>query len=180
MNYALHTETVKQKRPLLSKQQVPNETLINSAWLCAYSSLWKTASFSNKEIWKAKDLIKDYLMSAGNPARAYSLFCQRVLLTAQYLQAHAQSYVPLPSQWLDRNNSNGFSGTKRWMEKVLEQRSSLPYYKIELKAFAEALLELATEPTAANFLYWKSYFVVFPELFDLFLHTVALQQFQTK
>jgi len=180
MKYALQNEVVKEKRNPLTKQPPSLDCLVSNAWLCAYASLWKTDTFSEKEIKRAKELIREYLLNAGSPVRAYNLFCQRVLITYQYLQTHTESYVPLPSQWLDRNNNNGFAGTKKWMEKVLDQRSSLPFYRIELKAFAEALLELATEPSCANFIYWKQYFTAHPDLLNLFLNTVALQQFQSR
>lgn len=162
------------------RREVPADTLVNNAWLCAYSSLWRNKIFSEKEITKAKELVRSYVTTAGDPRFSYLLFCQRVLLARQYLATHENSFVPLPSQWLSYENNNGFRGTKSWMEKVLTIRTSLPDYKIELKAFAEAVLEMSLEPTLSNFTYWKNYFSSCDELLNLFLNTIALQQFQNK
>jgi hypothetical protein len=176
MNYELKRKQMKPVQGL--RQKASTEILVNNAWLCAYASLWKTAAFSEKEIAKTKALINTCLTAVGDPEKAYGIFCQRVLLTQEYLHRHPNAFVPLPSRWLDRNNLNGFAGTKKWMERLLEQRAALPQFKIELKAFGEALLELSAEPSISNFLYWKNYFISYPELLNLFLNTVALQQFQ--
>ncbi|HUC83477.1 MAG TPA: hypothetical protein VMR70_21370 [Flavisolibacter sp.] len=178
MKYTYANTEFNKEKFLPGKRQLPIDILTANAWLCAYASLWKTASFSEKEVRKTTDLIEDHLTSASSPLKAYNLFCQRVLLTHYYLRTHPESYVPVPSQWLDKNNVHGYAGTKKWIDKLLEQRASLPFYRIELKAFAEALLEMATEPCPANFAYWKNYFAPHPELLDLFLTSVALQQFQ--
>ncbi|HEY6914609.1 MAG TPA: hypothetical protein VI413_08035, partial [Paludibacter sp.] len=89
-------------------------------------------------------------------------------------------FAPLPSLWFNPENEKGFAGTKQWYRKVYEARQSLPNYKIELKALAEAVLEVSTEPTQNNFHYWKNYFIErkTPGLLSLFLITVANQQFQ--
>ena len=69
----------------------------------------------------------------------------------------------------------GFAGTKRWFDKLLLQRASVPGYKIQLKVFAEAVLEINETPSGRNFHYWRGYFIErgCQGLLNLMLSTVA-------
>lgn len=151
--------------------------LITAAWNFAYSSLWNSTQFSQKEIDTAKEKIAEYLRLAEHPAKAFSIFCQRVLLARYYVSKNASRYIPLPSVWLDRNNATGFAGTKAWYDEMKAVRESLPNYKNELKAMAEAVLEFSEEPTIQNYQYWRKYFIEkeTPGLLSLF-QVVAIQQ----
>ena len=132
---------------------------------------------SVRETEKAKSQIGFFLCSSSQPLKAYAVFCQRVLLARNYLLQNSHRYLSLPSVWLNAQNEKGFTGTTGWYQQVQETRASLPNYKIELKAFAEAVLELKTEPTAANFQYWKAYFIErhTPGLLSLFFYTTEAQ-----
>ena len=118
-------------------------------------------------------------VASKTPNKAYKSFCQRVLLARQYVNSSPNRYIPLPTIWLDKENATGFAGTKQWLNDILAVRSSLPNYKTELKAFAEAILEMKEEPTAENFHYWRNYFIdnKTSGLLTLFLTTIANQQF---
>jgi hypothetical protein len=151
------------------------EHLIHTAWHLACTALWNNEVFSDKEKEEARSAIKHYLLSATDAYQAYLMFCQRVLLARQYITKSSNRYMPLPSHWLDKNNETGFAGTSKWYDKIREVRASLPIYKIELKALAEAILEMKEEPTAANFQYWRNYFIEkkAPGLLFLFLATLT-------
>jgi hypothetical protein len=151
------------------------ENLIHTAWQLACTALWNNEVFSEKEKEEAKSAIKNYLLSATDAYQAYLVFCQRVLLTRQYINNSSNRYMPLPSHWLDKNNETGFAGTGKWYDKIKEVRASLPIYKIELKALAESILEMKEEPTASNFNYWRNYFIEkqAPGLLFLFLATLT-------
>ena len=157
----------------------PVENLVNAAWNFAYSSLWNSTQFSAKEIRYAKEKIEEYFTLAKNPRKAFLSFCQRVLLARQYVNTARGRYMPLPSVWFDKNNEYGFVGTKSWYTEIKNVRVSLPTYKEEIKALAEAVLEYSEEPTLQNFTYWRSYFIEkgTPGLLNLFQVAVINQQY---
>jgi hypothetical protein len=141
------------------QQQTDLAELVNTAWTFAYSSLWNCSLFSTKEIDAAKENIAVYLKLSNTPRTALLSFCQRVLLARYYLNNGTSRYIPLPSVWLDRSNEKGFAGTRQWYNEIKAVRESLPHYKAEIKALAEAVLEFSEEPTRQNFYYWKNYFI---------------------
>jgi len=137
------------------EQQADLSHLVDTAWTFAYSSLWNCSLFSTKEIDAAKESIREFLLLSKTPRTAFLSFCQRVLLARYYLD---KGNI-LPSVWLDRKNGNGFASTKQWYNEIKTLRESLPHYKTEIKALAEAVLEYSEEPTPQNFYYWKNYFI---------------------
>lgn len=151
-------------------QTQPTEHFVHAAWNFAYSSLWNSTQFSAREIRTAKEKIEEYFLLAKNPRNAFLTFCQRVLLARQYVNSNKGRYMPLPSVWFDRVNEFGFVGTKNWYAQIKAVRNSLPAYKEELKALAEAVLEYSDEPTLQNFTYWRTYFIEkgTPGLLNLF------------
>ncbi len=150
--------------------------LVNTAWLFAYTALWNHLQFSAKETDFAKQKI-EALLAKENKEKAFLNFCQRVLLARQYVTKTPGRYIPLPSVWLDDNNKLGFTGTESWYNKINSVRQSLPTYKEEIKAMAEAILELSKEPSSKNYQYWRSYFIDHrsPGLLNLF-QLAAVQQ----
>jgi hypothetical protein len=151
--------------------------LVDSAWNFAYSALWNASIFSTKEISLAKENIQQYFILAKNKRKAFVSFCERILLARYYVNGAKGRYIPLPSLWFDRDNLNGFVGTKEWLIEIKNIRSLLPGYKQETKALAEAVLEFSEEPTIQNFQYWRRYFIdrETPGLLNLFQVT-AIQQ----
>ena len=163
MRQAVHTNGDHQTPPLRiasNNQASANELkhLVDTAWCFTSSALWNNSEFSSREIQQAKNSIES-LLSTGNRKKAFIDFCQRVLLARHYIIKHPGKYIPLPSAWLDKENKFGFFGTKAWMDRVNNMRQSLPAYKQEIKAMAEAVLELSQEPSAGNYNYWRSYFI---------------------
>ena len=153
------------------------QQLVDSAWNFAYNSLWSMTIFSTKEIEAAKARIHEYLTLAKSPRKAFLSFCQRVLLARHYINAVNGRYIPLPSVWFDKDNPNGFVGTRKWLYEIKAIRESLPNYKQEIKALAEAVLEFSDEPSIQNYQYWRQYFIEkgTPGLLNLFQVT-AIQQ----
>jgi hypothetical protein len=151
--------------------------LVNSAWNFAYNSLWSMNTFSSKEIETAKESIYEYLTLAKSPRKAFITFCQRILLARNYVKACKGRYIPLPSIWFDRDFKDGFVGTRKWYAEIKTIRESLPNYKQEIKALAEAVLEFNDEPSIQNYQYWRQYFIekAAPGLLNLFQVT-AIQQ----
>ena len=160
-------------------QSATQEQLISNAWNFAFTALWNNTFFSKAESETAKASIDQFISAFRVKERGHSVFCQRVLLARHYINAQPNRYIPLPSVWLDKNNPTGFAGTKNWYKDILAVRSSLPNYKAELKAFAEAIVEMCEEPTPLNFKFWRNYFIEkkAPGLLNLFLATIANQHF---
>ncbi|MBL7730346.1 MAG: hypothetical protein JNM88_04145 [Chitinophagaceae bacterium] len=157
-------------------QQKKLQQLTDTAWSFACTALWNNLEFSSRETSTAKDKIRSVLQS-GDMEKSFLAFCQRVLLARHYVSKNPGHYIPLPSVWLDETNKRGFAGTESWYNRVIDMRQSLPSYKQEVKALAEAILELSTEPSNANYQYWRSYFIDHrsPGLLTLF-QQAAVQQ----
>ena len=153
--------------------------LVNSAWNFAYSALWNAVQFSSKEVNAAKEKITEYFLLSNDPRKAFLSFCQRVLLARHYVNSAKGRYIPLPSLWFEKENEAGFTGTKEWYTEIRNIRSSLPNYKQEIKALAEAVLEYSEEPTVQNFHYWRNYFIdkETPGLLNLFQVNAINQHF---
>lgn len=155
------------------------ETLTLAACNFAFSALWNNSNFSKSEIQTGKLYISEILGAAKNPLRGYRNFCQRVLLARQYVAKLPGRFIPIPSLWLDPEYQNGYRGTADWLNKILTVRESLPDFKIELKALAEAVLEIREEPSRKNFNYWRNYFVEkkAADMLSLFLIIITNGQF---
>ena len=151
--------------------------LVDAAWNFAYTSLWNNTIFSTKEAEAAKEKIFEYFSLAKDTRKAFVSFCQRVLLARYYVNSVKGRYMPLPSVWFEKSNEYGFVSTRKWLQEVKDVRQSLPNYKQEVKALAEAVLEFSEEPTVKNYQYWRGYFIEqkTPGLLSLFQMT-AIQQ----
>lgn len=141
------------------QQRIYLNELTHAAWSFAHAALWSRYSFSAKEEKESKGFIRAFLSKGCQPDKAFGAFCERVLLAKAYVERDVKRYVPLPSAWLDPNNPNGFAGTASWNQRLQDMRSSMPLYRIEWRALGEAIVEMAEEPSADNFSYWKNYFL---------------------
>lgn len=153
--------------------------LIDTAWNFAYSALWNTTIFSDKEILAAKVKISDLFTSSKNTDKAFIDFAQRVILARHYITSNKGRYIPLPSVWLDQENERGFAGTKQWLSEIKSIRSSMPNYKIVIKELAQATLEYSSDPSILNYNIWRTYFLNAnaPGLFNLFQTFIINHQF---
>lgn len=151
--------------------------LVNTAWHTAYTSLWNCTQFSTAETDTAKKAIGSFLQLHKTPEKGFIVFCQRIAIAKfeNSLQFLVNDW--LPSDWFDWRNDEGFIGTKQRFDTIERTRASLPLFKQELKAFAEAVLEFSQEPTVRNYKFWRQYFIdrEKPQLLELF-QTVCVQQ----
>ena len=145
------------------------------AWQISYTALWNTEEFSQAEKESVLQGVKTFLQQHTSPVKAYLELVQRVLLTRIYKITHTGYTLPFPSSWFDSANKHGFAGTERWYNDLMVARCSLPSYKIQLKAFAEAILEVQQTKHPADFHYWRNYFIQqnCQILLNLFLSTMA-------
>ena len=155
------------------------KSLINTAWVFAHTVLWNNQVFSGIEISEAKAYIYDWLNTGKKTSKAFVNFCQRIILARQNVHALNTDFLSLPSLWLDKDNPDGYSVTREWLDEIKLVRHSLPNFQIELKALAEAVLEFSEEPTKENFNYWRNYFIERdqPVLLNLFTVFCANQEF---
>jgi hypothetical protein len=151
----------------------------NTIWLFAYTALWNGQTFSVDEIATAKTHITHVLMQAGSIQSNYEQTIQRILLTRNYLNNHPQKFVPLPSQWFNPQNTNGFAGTSSWYLQIVQKRKALPVYKYQWQLLTQAIQELINNPTAYTFHYWRTHFVESgnQKLLNLFLSFAANASF---
>ncbi|WP_207515023.1 hypothetical protein [Longitalea luteola] len=140
-----------------NKDEITN--LVDTAWLFTYSTLWNNHEFSSLEKSEAKYYIKEWITGGKKPLKAFTNFCQRIILARQNIKSLNTDFLTLPSLWLDKENIEGYASTKELLERIKVIRHSLPNFQIEIKALAEAVLEFAEEPTKENFIYWRSYFI---------------------
>jgi len=155
------------------------QQLVNTIWRIAYTALWNGEVFSTTEKQEAMRLIKLHLLQHDDLHTGYMQMAQRTLLARQYVNALPGRYIPLPSEWLRFNNSKGFMGTAEWLEKLQTKRVAAPLHRIELKVFAEAVLEMAEEPCAKHFHYWREYMIErgWQGMLNLFLATMANMEY---
>ncbi len=148
---------------------------INAAWLVAYTALWNGTIFSSAEQEQAQQSIQKWMQAQPDKHAAYNTFVQRVLMARLYLQKTKRRLTVTPTEWLNPDNQNGFTGTAKWYGELLEKRKAMPLHRLELKAFAEAALEMEEEPTDRNFHYWRSYFIERNQqaLLNLFLSCIG-------
>jgi hypothetical protein len=129
------------------------------AWQIAYTALWNTMEFSAQEKENALSFISNFLQQGGNHKKAFSGFVQRAVLARQYVNMRPGEHIPLPSKWFSGNNKTSFAATNKWYVAIEQTRTSLPLYKQSLKAFPEAILETSQSGRAADFHYWRAYFI---------------------
>lgn len=110
------------------KKQTDTTGLTDAAWNFAYTILWYGQQFTNEEIERAKFYLHQYFKEAANKKKAFTAFCERIILTNKYISAQPQRYVPAPSVWLNRHYQHGFAGTKSWYQQVEAKRSKIPGY----------------------------------------------------
>jgi len=98
------------------------------------------------------------------------------MLTRQYLASNPQKFLPLPSEWLSKENKMGFAGTHRWFLKLSDKQAAMPQYRLDWKEFAWALFQLHGKTASRKFHEWRTAFAEKNQpLLNLFLATVANQ-----
>jgi nitrogenase molybdenum-iron protein alpha/beta subunit len=148
--------------------------ITNTAWKIAYTALWNGEDFSRTEITKAKTAIRNFVLENNNTEKAFEEFTQRVLLARNYLISNPGKYAPIPSEWLNKENKNGFTGTERWFKKLQEKREAIPSYKAEWRDFCWSLFQLYGKKATPKFHEFRSYYAEKNQaMLNLYLATVA-------
>lgn len=140
------------------KKNVP---LMNQAALqVLVNGLYALAAVDAVALKKAADFVSKFI---GDDEKAYARFaefCQRILMVRHYIITHPKFQFAYPlHRWLDPANKHGFAGSAQWFADLQEKRKLRPMHMIKLKAFPEAILELAEERSPEIYNYWFPWFL---------------------
>ncbi len=143
---------------------IPDKTnitrMVNTAWHVLSAGLFPAAVADKASCAMAKAFIKTFLEQEGKAYDHFAEFCQRILMVRYYMACRPDFQIRYDvNSWLNPSNKLGFAGTAPWFATLADNRSINRIHKIELKAFPEAILELAEEPTPEIFHYWNNYFI---------------------
>jgi hypothetical protein len=132
--------------------------MVNTAWHVLSAGLFPAAVIDDAAGAMARAFIKSFINREGNPYTHFAEFCQRILMVRYYMKCRPAFEIRYDiNGWLNPSNKKGFAGTAEWFATLKDNRSINPIHKIELKAFPEAILELAEEPTPEIFHYWNNW-----------------------
>ncbi|HRE97737.1 MAG TPA: hypothetical protein PK637_13290 [Flavobacteriales bacterium] len=107
---------------------IQRDIIVNTdaIWKCAHRYLWNKYPFSQREINSAKNHIKKYFEEIL-PALYFNFekqkvqeFALRILLAADYVKRKSGRFIPHPVIWFNPENPHGFTGTKSWYERRIE------------------------------------------------------------
>lgn len=96
------------------------------AWNFAYALLWSDLKFSDEEIEEVKEQLISYFYNAPHRKRAFISFCERIILTRNYLIAKKDAALPAPAIWLNPDFHQGFPETKSWYQAIEQTRKHTP------------------------------------------------------
>lgn len=133
------------------EQVIAQDKHSTAAWNFAHTILWPEQTFSKEDIKSTLDSINSYFDLAANKKKAFICFCERIILTEQYVCARPERYVPNPSVWFNRNYEFGFAGTKSWYQRVQLKREEIPGYLQQISVIANYYLEYSLNPSARIF-----------------------------
>jgi len=137
-----------------------NEVLLMTdiLWYLLVSALFAGKIYPATIERSAKILINSFLQEQDH-YEAFSEFCHRVFMTRYYiLQNPGYLFTNSVIHWLDPGNKHGFAGTAGWYNKLILKRKTKPGLLADLKAFTEAILDIAKDKSGENFQYWSGWF----------------------
>lgn len=136
----------------------PNvEDYVNLSWNILHSTLYYSCIFSSREVDTTRTLIKRFLLQFINPYEGYIEFAQKVIIAKKKI-GNEKLLCLIPSVWMNENYPYGIVNVHEEYQQLIQLRKQLPLYLIELRAFAEAVLEVSENPNGEIFNYWKQWF----------------------
>jgi hypothetical protein len=139
-----------------NQEQLQHFTTVS--WLAAYTILWNGKQFSPKELKQALQQIRSFLLNATDLNTGFTELVQRLIIARQQLPSDYGSTRTLPSVWFSAGYPHGLASTQSAYNSLLKRRSVNPLYRIGLKSFADALLQVYENPSTENYHYWRSWF----------------------
>ena len=95
------------------------------AWNFAHAILWNEQKFSDDEIATAKEHLVAHFRECPHRKKALIAFCERIILTKNYLAAKGEQPLPAPTIWFNPKYHQGFPETKSWYQAIEETRKSV-------------------------------------------------------
>lgn len=151
MRTAKIIDLVPHSQPGRKRQAVAIDKLSNAAWNFAHTILWPQQTFSKEDLERTLESIQSYFELATDKKKAFTSFCERIILTDRYVSARTERYVPNPSVWFNRNYEFGFAGTKSWYQRLQLQREEIPGYLQQSSIIASCYLDYSLKPSAKVF-----------------------------
>ncbi|MEO8771522.1 MAG: hypothetical protein ABI402_15610 [Ferruginibacter sp.] len=165
---------MKQKSNIIKNNEYCTEAHVDQltelSWQLLSSMLYFSFLFSQYEILQTKILIKRFLLSANDAYKGYVEFSQRIMLAREkMIKSKKPVLCSIPSIWMHETFKGGFEATESFYLSLITMRKTCPLYRIELRAVAEAVLELSECPTHNNFRYWRQWFQERGHLQEMYL-----------
>ena len=133
--------------------------MVHTAFLVVTAGLFHATKLDANKTAVVASHIKGFITRADDPYKNFSAFCQRILMVRRYLAFNKGFQIRFNIEtWLNPEVARGFAGTAAWFDRLLYSRKEHPIHLLELKAFPEAILELAEEGTREIFDYWYDWF----------------------
>jgi hypothetical protein len=151
MRKATIIHLVPHPQPGRKRQAIDIYKLSNAAWNFAHTILWPEQTFCKEDLNRIMESIQSYFELAKDKKRAFTCFCERIVLTDRYISACSNRYVPNPSVWFNRNYEFGFAGTKNWYQRVQLRREEIPGYLQHISVIASYYLDYSLNPSATIF-----------------------------
>lgn len=132
------------------------KVLTNVAYTFTWIAFWSCTGYHPRQVSKAKSYIRRILLQSYDPYKAFIEFCQRIMLFREHMIENEEvSPGVYISTWL--NEEDGYLGTESLFQELEKERIKTPLYKIELKGLAEAIFDMAEDPTEDNFNFWLNW-----------------------
>lgn len=132
------------------KQSEMNK-LISGVWSAAFTSLWFSKSFDQKETATLKELIGEHFLNGKDAKRNFKELIERICLAKRYVARKRGRYISKAQDYLNVYYPLGLAGTATWLQQVNEVRKDVPEYNKGISTLAKSLLAFIENPTPANF-----------------------------
>jgi hypothetical protein len=162
-----------------TKKSPSIEKLTHAAWQFAHAILWQEQQFYPKEIERTTLEITEYFRLSTDPQKAFIAFCERVVLTNNYLSGEQSRYLPQPSIWFNKNFPHGYTGTLPWYHKMQYMRQQVPNYKEGINTLAHYYWQYTIRPSKKTFAACRKKLLQLKEygLIRLFYNSIIYSQF---
>lgn len=151
-------------------------------WQYAFEELYAATPLTDGQIKTAKRLLLKWYepVSDENLELVHQVYLERINIVRKYLDKDSLRFVQLPNRFFDPQNPSGFTGTKSWYQKALQQnKKSQEQLALQVAIFKfknnEKLDTALQQPRLAMFLSCEKTVKALnkPDLLSLFYKSIA-------
>lgn len=146
-----NNQTVPMEEHGIRQPKTDNIHLRDSAWIFAHTILWPDQKFHYEETERAKCFILAYFRDAYDVRRAFTNFCERIILAQKITLVQPDGYIPNPTVWFNKQYEKGFADTKVWLDQVHNKRLELPNYLKHISVMANHYYKYCQRPSSKTF-----------------------------